>query len=201
MAQDLTVRLGVCTGQGHSACIRDHFGPRCCRWAEKSPVAGAMDLWGLKVRCVRFQKWNENGKFGAKTCSPHTVLNETKRRLQERTSFSWPITTTQPRFRTYLHLYSRSKVSKPPTSGNPYQGWSHHPDLENILCWSLLIFLKIRTAALGWMTTIPGIIIVPRRSLQKRASRWEQKKFSENNVVYHPFLEIWGLFFNCILLF
>ena len=28
--EDLTVRLGVCTKQGHSACIRDHFGPTCC---------------------------------------------------------------------------------------------------------------------------------------------------------------------------
>ncbi|CAE7183353.1 unnamed protein product, partial [Symbiodinium pilosum] len=30
MAQDLTVRLGVCTQQGHSACIRDHFGRGWC---------------------------------------------------------------------------------------------------------------------------------------------------------------------------
>lgn len=61
MAQDLTVRLGVCTGQGHSACIRDHFGPRCCWFAtilllmecviamvsEMSGVAATGRLWGM----------------------------------------------------------------------------------------------------------------------------------------------------------
>lgn len=61
MAQDLTVRLGVCTGQGHSACIRDHFGPRSCWFAtillmcecvvamvsEMSGVAATGRLWGM----------------------------------------------------------------------------------------------------------------------------------------------------------
>lgn len=61
MAQDLTVRLGVCTKQGHSACIRDHFGPTCCWFAtillliecvvamvsEMSGVAAAGRLWGM----------------------------------------------------------------------------------------------------------------------------------------------------------
>ncbi|CAJ1434940.1 unnamed protein product [Effrenium voratum] len=61
MAQDLTVRLGVCTKQGHSACIRDHFGPRWCWFAtvllllecvvamvsEMSGIAAVSHLWGL----------------------------------------------------------------------------------------------------------------------------------------------------------
>ncbi|CAK9085685.1 unnamed protein product [Durusdinium trenchii] len=61
MAQDLTVRLGICTGKGHSACIREHFGPRWCWFAttlllvecvvamvsEMSGVAATGRLWGM----------------------------------------------------------------------------------------------------------------------------------------------------------
>lgn len=60
MAQELTVRLGIYTQKGHTACIRDHFGPR---WAwvatiflviecvgaivsEMSGVASVLELWG-----------------------------------------------------------------------------------------------------------------------------------------------------------
>jgi len=61
LAQELTVRLGVHTKAGHTACIRKHFG---CRWAwfacillvfectcammsEMSGVAAVGELWGL----------------------------------------------------------------------------------------------------------------------------------------------------------
>jgi len=60
-AQELTVRLGVCTGQGHAACIRKRFGPF---WAwvstvllvitcvgaiisEMSGIASVAEMWGL----------------------------------------------------------------------------------------------------------------------------------------------------------
>jgi len=62
MAQELTVRLGVFTKQGHSACIRQHFGPGWCWFAtvllvfecicamvsEMSGVAAVGRLWGLE---------------------------------------------------------------------------------------------------------------------------------------------------------
>merc|ERR1719491_1448293 len=60
-AQELTVRLGVCTGQGHAACIRKRFGPFWA-WAstvllvitcvgaiisEMSGIASVAEMWGL----------------------------------------------------------------------------------------------------------------------------------------------------------
>eukprot|EP00931_Biecheleriopsis_adriatica_P117646 TRINITY_DN93146_c0_g1_i1.p1 TRINITY_DN93146_c0_g1~~TRINITY_DN93146_c0_g1_i1.p1 ORF type:complete len:440 (+),score=72.84 TRINITY_DN93146_c0_g1_i1:96-1415(+) len=63
MAQDLTVRLGICTQQGHAACIRDHFGYGWCWFAtllllvectaamvsEMSGIAAVGRLWGMSL--------------------------------------------------------------------------------------------------------------------------------------------------------
>lgn len=61
LAQELTVRLGVCTGHGHAACIRERFGPGWA-WAsttmlviscigavisEMSGVASVAEMWGF----------------------------------------------------------------------------------------------------------------------------------------------------------
>jgi len=61
LTQELTVRLGVHTRQGHTACIRQHFGPGwawfatlllvfeciCAMMSEMSGVAAVAELWGL----------------------------------------------------------------------------------------------------------------------------------------------------------
>lgn len=61
LAQELTVRLGIYTKQGHTACIKQHFGPFWCWFtvsfliiecigamiSEMSGVAAIAELWGM----------------------------------------------------------------------------------------------------------------------------------------------------------
>mmetsp|Transcript_14885 Transcript_14885/g.52207 ORF Transcript_14885/g.52207 Transcript_14885/m.52207 type:complete len:425 (-) Transcript_14885:315-1589(-) len=68
MAQELTIRLGVYTQQGHTACIKAHFGPFwawsacillvfecvCAMTSEISGVAVVGELWGLSHTCGTF---------------------------------------------------------------------------------------------------------------------------------------------------
>ncbi len=86
-AQDLTVRLGVCTRQGHSACIRDHFGPTCCPLDPQGEgswnpcVFPKVFFWGAQRRGVK--------KYGVFHLFPVKPFGESSRII-------WWIFTTRP---------------------------------------------------------------------------------------------------------